>query len=161
MIVTITGNAKYQITLDPTVWIFDDRKVLFDTLFSEPDPTYEQEEREIEEHLTDEERYSQRVKPPVNKSINRYEREQILKNSYAMALAHFIAHAEVAEDATTVILETNHDPVEVPLNKIKTCYLLFAVDGKPLKEDGPVHVYFEDGSNKESPITGVKKIVVQ
>lgn len=161
MIVTISGNVKYQITLDPTVWIFDDRKVLFDTLFSEPNPTYEQEEKEIEEKLTDEERYSQRVKPPVNKSINRFEREQILKNSYAMALAHFIAHAEISKDATSVILETTNGPVEVPLSKIKTCYLLFAVDGKPVQEDGPVHVYFEDGSNKESPITGVQKIVVQ
>lgn len=161
MIVTITGNVKYPITLDPTVWIFDDRKVLFRSLFSEPDSTYEAEEKDIEENLTDEERYSQTVKPPVNKSINRFEREQILQNSYAMSLSHFIAHAEVHNDATGAILETDHGQVEVTLKQIESSYLLFSVKGKPLKDDGPVHIYFEDGSNKDFPITGVKKIILQ
>ena len=30
--------------------------------------------------------------------------------------------------------------------------LCFSNNGKPLKEDGPVHVYFGDGSNKQNPI---------
>lgn len=161
MIVTITGNVTYPITLDPTVWIFDDRKVLFNTLFTEPDPTYESEEQEIEENLTEDERKSQRVKPPVNRSINRFEREQILKNSYAMSLSHFIAHAEVKKDATHALLETDDGQVEVSLDNLETSYLLFSIEGKPLKENGPVHLYFADGSNKDSPIIGVKKIVVQ
>ncbi len=161
MIVTITGNVTYPITLDPTVWIFDDRKVLFETLFSEPSTTYEEEDKQIEKNFTPEEQYSQRVKPPVNKSINRFEREKILKNTYAMSLSHFISHAEVSKDATQAILETSEGQVSVSLEHIKTSYLLFAVKGKPLKENGPVHVYFEDGSNKDHPITGVKKIIIQ
>mgnify|MGYP001051368502 CR=1 FL=1 len=34
-IVTITGNVKYPITLDPSVWIFDDRKFDLDQFFSD------------------------------------------------------------------------------------------------------------------------------
>lgn len=161
MIVTITGNVAYTITLDPTVWIFDDRKVLFESLFAEPDPTYEKEEKEIEQNLTVEEKYSQRVKPPVNRSINRFEREQILENSYAMALSHFIAHAEVSSSAKKAILETDKGPVDVSLKQIESSYVLFSYQGKPLTKDGPVHVYFEDGSNKNAPVTGVKKIIFE
>lgn len=161
MIVTITGNVTYPITLDPTVWIFDDRKVLFETLFSEPSTAYEEEDKRIEENFTPEERYSQRIKPPVNKSINRFEREDILQNTYAMALSHFISHAEVSNDATKAMLETDQGEVSVSLNQIETSYLLFSVEGKPLRENGPVHVYFQDGSNKDAPITGVKKIIIQ
>lgn len=161
MIVTITGNVEFPITLDPTVWIFDDRKIIFGSLFSASEDTYDEDDQEIERNLTDEEKYAQTVKPPVNKSINRFEREQILKYSYAMSLSHFIEHAEVHSGATNAILETNHGPVEVKLEQIKTSYLLFSLEGKPLKDDGPVHVYFKDGSNKDFPITGVKKIVLQ
>ena len=30
MIVQVNGNVKFPITLDPSVWIFDDRKVLLE-----------------------------------------------------------------------------------------------------------------------------------
>lgn len=34
-IIPIKGKVKYKITLDPGVWIFDDRKVDLNTYFSE------------------------------------------------------------------------------------------------------------------------------
>lgn len=34
-IITLTGNVAYSITLDPGVWIFDDRKVDLNTYFEE------------------------------------------------------------------------------------------------------------------------------
>ena len=33
-IITIKGNVKHTITLDPTVWIFDDRRVDLDIFFT-------------------------------------------------------------------------------------------------------------------------------
>ena len=33
-IILLSGKVKYSITLDPTVWIFDDRKVDLSTYFS-------------------------------------------------------------------------------------------------------------------------------
>ncbi|MDY0408070.1 hypothetical protein [Paracerasibacillus soli] len=37
MIVQLTGNITYPITLDPTVWIFDDRKIKLEEAFNEKD----------------------------------------------------------------------------------------------------------------------------
>ncbi len=35
MIIQIKGNVKYPITLDPSVWIFDDRKILLEDAFKD------------------------------------------------------------------------------------------------------------------------------
>ena len=32
----------------------------------------------------------------------------------------------------------------------------FSKDGKMLKEDGPVHLYFADGSNRDNPLKNVR-----
>ena len=34
MIIQLTGNVRYQITLDPSTWIFDDRKIVLEDLLS-------------------------------------------------------------------------------------------------------------------------------
>src|SRR5699024_10751420 len=103
----------------------------------------------------------QKIKPPVNKSLTRVERQKILENTYVMPLKHFIENAEVDPSASTAILHTDEKDVEIPIEKFTNSYLLFAINGKPLKEQGPVHLYFNDGSNKESPIKGFNKITFQ
>lgn len=35
LIIQIKGNVKYPITLDPSVWIFDDRKILLEDAFKD------------------------------------------------------------------------------------------------------------------------------
>ncbi len=37
----------------------------------------------------------------------------------------------------------------------------FSQDGKPLTEDGPVHLLFADGSNVENPIKNIRAIRVE
>lgn len=163
MIVQLAGKVGYPITLDPTVWIFDDRKILLDEAFiSKEETTGADEVNELDEAA---ERFNRAIhlhqaKPPVNKSITRFEREKILKNSYVMPIQEFLAHAEVAEDAKGVTLLTGNGDVTISLEQLQDCYLLFAIKGKPLKEDGPVHLYFKDGTNQETPITSVKKIMI-
>ena len=34
MIIPLTGNVRFSITLDPSVWIFDDRKIQFEEAFT-------------------------------------------------------------------------------------------------------------------------------
>lgn len=161
MIIPIIGNVTYSITLDPTVWIFDDRKILLEDAFKEH-TDHDEETDELEKAS---ERYNKEVfqiaKPPVNRSIKKFEREKILKSSYVMPLDDFINNAEVKPDASEVTLELDNDEVTISLKELKNSYFLFAIDGKPLKEDGPVHLYYKNGSNKENPIKSIKKLIIK
>jgi len=161
MIVPIVGNVTNSITLDPTVWIFDERKVLLEEAFNE-----EKQEKESEDEDTVKaasERFSRAINPNSNdnKGINKKDGEEILKNSYVMPIHHFLGHAGIKDDASNVILMSNGEEVSITLSQLENCYLLFAKDGKALKEDGPVHLYFKDGSNKEQPIKNINKIIIQ
>ena len=158
MIIQLSGNIKFNITLDASVWIFDDRKIIFDDAFTD-----RVEEEPVDELKKAAERfnlevYQQKIKPPVNKSINKFEREQILTQTYVMPINEFIKNAEVDSSVTNVLLTTTNGPVEVSLAELESSYLLFSVEGKPIKEDGPVYLYFGDGSNKDNPIKGISKI---
>lgn len=159
MIVPITGNVTYSITLDPTVWIFDDRKILLEEAFSSKG---NQDETEDEELKKASERWDRAIEkdPPVNKSISRMEGNKILENSYVMPIRYFLDNAEINSKAKTATLVTKDEDVEMSLLDLQNSYFLFSVEGKPLKEDGPVHLYYMDGSNKEDPIKNVTKIII-
>src|SRR5690625_5763031 len=75
-----------------------------------------------------------------------------------MPIYDFVENAEVDSDVTEAILTTTNGPVEVPIDKFKSSLLLFSENGKPVKEDGPVHLFFDDASNKDNPIKGISKI---
>ncbi|WP_164669142.1 hypothetical protein [Virgibacillus doumboii] len=161
MIVPITGNVTYTITLDPTAWIFDDRKILLDEAFTEQTAETDAE-NEVEEASK---RWERAVKKPNlnsngNKGIPRSEREEILSSSYVMPISNFVDYAEVNGDAEDVTLETSDGDVRISLEELQKCYLQFSLNGKPLKEDGPVYFFYRDGSNKDNPVKGIKKIVI-
>ncbi|WP_181348956.1 hypothetical protein [Thalassobacillus sp. CUG 92003] len=162
MIIQIEGNVKYPITLDPTVWIFDDRKRSFQEVF---EPELAEAEAEQEDEVTkrskrwNREVYQQKLNPPVNKSISRFEKEKILKGTFLMPLSPFIQTSEPDRNAQTATLITENGEYELPADDLKQALLLFSEEGKPLKDKGPVHLYFEDGSNRESPIKGITKII--
>lgn len=161
MIVQLMGNVKFPITLDPTVWIFDDRKILLEEAFSTEKHTETADSETIKTaDRLNRELYQQKVRPPVNKSITKYEREKILKNSYVMPIHDFLDHAEILEEAQDVTLVTKSGEKTISLTALHNCYLLFSVDGKPLITDGPVHLLFKDGSNQDAPITGIEKIII-
>lgn len=58
------------------------------------------------------------------------------------------------------VLVTKRKEIVISIADLYNSYLLFALDGKPLTEDGPVHLLFKDGSNKDNPIKGVTKIKI-
>ncbi|HEX6595271.1 MAG TPA: hypothetical protein VF095_11960 [Bacillota bacterium] len=161
MIVPIVGKVTYSITMDPSVWIFDDRKIKLEDAFSN-DVNHDDEDDELEKAAErwNREIYQQKINPPINKSINRFKREDILKNTYVMPIDDFLGHAEMKQDAKNATLVTSDGDVSISLEKLQNCYLLFSREGKPLREDGPVHVLFKDGSNQNKPIKGVKKIII-
>jgi len=160
MIIPITGNVTYPITLDPTVWIFDDRKIEFDKAFQQTSEAKEDDELKRASERFNREVYQQTAKPPVNRSIKKFEREKILQSTYVMPLGDFVANAEVKPEAKNVSLVTKEDEVIISVPELEQSYFLFARDGKPLKDDGPVHLYFQDGSNKDNPIKNITKIII-
>lgn len=164
-IVPLTGNVKYRITLDPGVWIFDDRKVDLNTYFqNEEKATNELDEytknmsknwsREIQEGATS---------PPTLKTEKKYEKEKILTGTFGIPLSPFLSIAEPGSDADTIVFltEDSNENVTLPLSKGEEILLGFSKDGKPLKEDGPVHIYFKDGSNNANPIKNVRSIEIK
>lgn len=164
MIIQLAGNVEYPITLDPTVWIFDDRKILFDNAFtplSNEDEKNDTDELQRASERFEREVFRKTVRPPVNKSISRFEREKILENTYVMPIKDFLETSEFKEGANQACLKTTHGDQIISLDQLNQCVLLFAKDGKPIKDDGPVHLYFGDGSNKETPIKGINKIIIE
>lgn len=162
MIVQVKGKINYPITLDPSVWIFDDRKIMLEDAF-----TGENKEKEEEDaikkaaELFNQEIYSQKsIKPPVNKSLSREEQKKALVHSFVMPIKDFIETAEIRPDAKQVVLKTDGDDIGISIEQLTSAYFLFAIDGKPVRDSGPVHLFFGDGSNAQDPIKGIKEIIL-
>jgi hypothetical protein len=162
-IVPLTGKVKYQITLDPGVWIFDDRKVDLNTYFqNEEKAVNELDEytknmsknwtREIQEGATS---------PPTLKTEKKYQKEKVLNGTFGIPLAPFLENAEPVNSADTIVFITESDEINLPLSKRGDILLGFSKDGKPLKEDGPVHVFYKDGSNLNDPIKNIRGIKIK
>jgi hypothetical protein len=162
-IIVLSGKVKFSITLDPTVWIFDDRKVDLTTYFS----TSFEQTNELEEYTKSVSKHWDReimegaVYPPTLKTEKRYEKEKVLTGSFGIPILPFLKNAELDEDAVALIIKTTTSEHEISLDKAKNLLLGFSNSGKPLSEDGPVHVYFGDGSNLEHPIKNVREFIIK
>lgn len=163
-IIRIEGKVQYSITLDPGVWIFDDRRLDLDTYFTEQSAeeideleaytkaASKQWEREISEGA---------IQPPTLKTERKYKKEQLLTGSFGIKFAPFLKNAEPLEGASSVVFVSGKNEVEIPLAKAQDAIFGFSKKGKPLKDDGPVHVYFGDGSNQLSPLKHVNRIIIK
>lgn len=117
----IEGNVKFKLTIDPTIWIFDDRKI------------------ELDQHF----------------------KNDHLKDHLGIVFKPFLENAEPNEDAVSIKIEKHsNEPTVLPIEKVLNSVLCFAKNGKALTEDGPVYLYFGDGSNLNDPITDIKKLIV-
>ncbi|SHM88013.1 hypothetical protein [Gracilibacillus kekensis] len=150
MIIQIKGNVKYPITLDPSVWIFDDRKVKLEEAFNDTPPSNEEK---IDSN-------SKLNKPPVNNSIKKYNKKELLENSYVMPIKEFIENAELNDNATEANLIMKENSERVSKEQLINSYMLFSIDGKQINDQGPAYLYFGDGSNQNNPIKGIKVIEI-
>jgi len=162
MIVQIKGNIKFPITLDPSVWIFDDRKIVLEELFTERETEEKKADAQITAEMFDQEVYfNTKIKPPVDNSIKRFDREKALTESFVMPLASFILNAQPAADAKHARLITDNDDIVITIEQLTNAFVRFSENGKQLTEDGPIHLYFGDGSNAEEPFINVKEIIIE
>ncbi|RFU63524.1 peptidyl-prolyl cis-trans isomerase [Peribacillus glennii] len=162
-ILFIKGDVKYNITLDPGVWIFDDRKVDLDTYFHE-EP---QQINELEEYTISTSKHWEReiregaIFPPTLKTEKKFEKEKVLSGTFGIPFKHFLQNAEPHEGASSVIIETETGESVHSLEAAKAFILGFSIKGQPLREDGPVYVYFGDGANFATPIKQVRSFRVE
>ncbi|WP_102262065.1 hypothetical protein [Mesobacillus jeotgali] len=163
-IIPIKGKVKYKITLDPGVWIFDDRKVDLNTYFSEDKErgdALEEYTKSISKHW-DREIMEGAVHPPTLKTEVKFEKEKVLTGTFGIPFKPFLVNAEPEQTAENVVIEYGeNDQVSLSLEEASRLILGFSKNGKPLKEDGPLHVYYEDGSNKDNPIKNVTGFTVE
>jgi hypothetical protein len=162
-ILLITGNVQYNITLDPGVWIFDDRRIDLTTYFQ----TTEDNENELEEYTKaiskhwDREIIEGATYPPTLKTEKKYEKEKMLTGTFGIPFKPFLTIAEPNSDAEMLLIKTLNDDIEIPLNKAFDLIFGFSEKGKRFISDGPIHIYFGDGSNKHEPIKNVLALIVK
>ncbi|MEJ9211848.1 peptidyl-prolyl cis-trans isomerase [Bacillus smithii] len=163
-IIPFKGKVKYLVTMDAGVWIFDDRRIDLNTYFDQEDQQTEETEEDYTKKVS---KYWEReiregaVSPPTIKTEKKFEKEKLLTGTFGIKLAPFLKNAEPEKDATTLVIETAEGEEVVPLEKAYDLILCFSKNGKPLREDGPVHIYFGDGSNKQNPIKHVRALRVE
>jgi hypothetical protein len=157
-IIIISGKVNYTITLDPGVWIFDDRRVDLTTYFSTKGAktdSIEEYTKAVSKHW-DREIMEGSVSPPTLKAEKKYEKEKVLTGSFGIPFKPFLLNSEPTSDAQTLVIHSTDGEYEVPLEKAFDLILGYSNKGKPLSSDGPIHVYFGDGSNQENPLKNVK-----
>ncbi|MEH7076045.1 peptidyl-prolyl cis-trans isomerase [Neobacillus drentensis] len=162
-IIIISGKVKYSITLDPGVWIFDDRRVDLTTYFStkpEDSNSLEEYTKSVSKHW-DREIIEGAIYPPTLKTEKKFEKEKVLTGSFGIPLRPFLLNAEPASDADTFVIHCADGEYEYPIETAYDLILGFSNNGKPIKEDGPIHIYFGDGSNQQSPIKNVKSFFIK
>lgn len=162
----IEGEVNRPLTIDPTVWIFDERKVDLTTYFDELD-SMDDELTAYQKSISaqwDKERTEGSEPPNPNRNGNliRYNKQALINGSFGMPLKPFLTNADPTESALSLRIETENGEAHVcSLEAASNLIIGFAKDGQPLRENGPVHIYFGDGSNADNPITHVKRLVIE
>lgn len=157
IIMPIKGKVKFPITLDASVWIFDDRRIDLNTYFTDKKEIIPPEE----EFTVISKHWERTIKegsilPPTLKSERQFEKVKILTGTFGILFEPFIKNAEPAADAKTLVIETTTGDISVPLEDGYKLILAFSNKGKPLQDGGPVHILYPDGSNKDFPIKNVR-----
>ena len=162
-IISITGAVQYKLTLDPTVWIFDDRKLDLTIYFDQEKEAVDDEKylREVGAHWS-REIMEGAVFPPTLKTERKFDRKGMLTGTFGIEIKPFLENAMIQDTATEVVFETTvGTSYTFSIEEAKTLIFKFSQDGKPLLEDGPVHILFADGSNRDNPIKYISAIRVQ
>jgi hypothetical protein len=164
-IILLKGKVKYPLTIDPGVWIFDDRKVDLTTYFDSEKIEVDELEtytKAVSEHWDREIKEGAIMPIPTKKpSAKKYEKEILLSGTFAIPVYYFLDNAIVGDGVTQVIIKTRDQNHSIAYEQAYNGLFGFSKNGKPLTEDGPAHFYYGDGSNKNNPIKNILEIIVE
>lgn len=162
-VIQITGNVQHAITLDPSIWIFDDRRIDLDAFFTK-DYVEKDELEEYKKNIG--KHWSREIMegatfPPTLETEKAFEQSKDITGSYGIYLHHFLKNAQPTETATTITFEAaNGEGFSYPLTELDTFILQYSSNGRPLQEDGPVYMLLKDGSNIEQPVKNITTIKI-
>ena len=128
-IILINGKVKFSITLDPSVWIFDERKLDLTTFFmNKKNKVNELEEytKSISKHW-DREIMEGAIVPPTLKPEKKYEKEILLTGTFGIPFKPFLQNAEPYEEAKTVVIESIDNKYPIPIEEAKELIFAFQV----------------------------------
>ncbi|WP_088043936.1 hypothetical protein [Bacillus sp. EAC] len=155
----ISGEVDFPLTIDPSVWIFDERKIELENLFNDDkvkEDANEKYTKAVSKHWDREITEGSKVD---NSQPFAAQKKQWLKESYAMPFSYFIENSKPRNRNQNVTIETENSTIVLPFETVFESFLAFSNKGKMITEGGPVHLYFNDGSNKDTPITSIRKII--
>jgi hypothetical protein len=162
-VITINGNVKFSITLDPSVWIFDDRKFKMEDFFASIGEEKEEEQDDSLQKMGQQwDRELQHGVTPTKESEKLFVEKKKIVGDYGISLAPFLKNTEPGETATELVCrQEDGNEITLPLSEAYEAVLCFAIDGKPIREDGPVHLYYGDGRNMNEPIRNIVGFTVK
>ena len=106
-IIPIKGAVTYTLTLDPTVWIFDDRRLDLTTYFETEKAPNNSEEKylaDVGAHWS-REIMEGAVFPPTLKTERKFDRKGMLTGTFGIEIKPFLNNAEIKPEATEVVFE--------------------------------------------------------
>ncbi|MED4581618.1 hypothetical protein P9578_02330 [Brevibacillus choshinensis] len=156
-VIVFKGAISFPITLDPTVWVFDDRKFDLREYVEENESVEQKQSKYLQGTGTQWDKELREGSEPPSERKTMAQERKVLEGDYGIRLDPFITIAEPLPEVTHVRLHReDQDPVELPLAEARRAILQFAKDGKPIREKGPVYFYLpETLLAKESPIDGI------
>ncbi|SOC37919.1 hypothetical protein [Salinicoccus kekensis] len=148
MIIQIQGDIKFQITLDPSTWIFDDRKLTLDEALTAP-----KEDEAIS--FDDNTEWNRQIiegtsKPPTLKSEKKYKNSQLLEETFIIGLEPFLEYTEPERGDDAMITYTHDEGTTIlPYNERGKHFAQFSEEGKRLYDDNMIDlVVIEDNQLK-------------
>lgn len=160
-VIVVKGKVKFSITLDPSIWIFDDRKKSLKDFFANEEST---SFNNREEELSKMGKYwdNELFKPVDPKQPVFFAEKKKIEGDYGIALWPFLNNAEPLKEAQYVVFKNEEgEEIRLSLEEAHNAIFCFAIDGKPIREQGPVHFYYGNGQNKENPFKGITSIIVE
>lgn len=158
MIIQILGKVRYQITLDPSAWIFDDRKEdLEKVLAAKPD--------DVEIKFEDSKEWNRQIiegstKPPTLKTEKKFKNKDLLEGTFIICLEPFLEYTEPERGEEAMITFTHDEGASILQYRDRSkIYAQFSLEGKRLYDDGMVDILVIDGGKIEEKLvhtTGIK-----
>jgi len=152
----LKGAIAFPLTLDPSSWIFDDRKIDINDFYAN--------DFDLNTFLVAQE--DERAGAPIPRLAaeqRKYKKSEWLTHSFAMPTRIFIDNAEPHTDTSQLVFEfTGNDGgkiLSISLEEARNGLLAFSHQGKIIKSDGPLHFYFKN--KQHAPIKNICGLQIQ